>query len=111
MPNKPCKYGLKYFNACDVATAYCHNSIFYVGKSDDVAEKQKSVATEIVMKLSEPYFGSYRCVTMDNYFSSIPLAKKLFENDLTMIGTIRSNKVISLFKYFNYDIFYKLFKI
>ena len=29
---------------------------------------------------------------MDNYFTSIPLAKKLFENKISVIGTLRSNK-------------------
>jgi len=29
---------------------------------------------------------------MDNYFTSIPLAEKLFENNFAIIGTLRSNK-------------------
>ena len=29
---------------------------------------------------------------MDNFFSSVPLAKTLFSNKIGMIGTLRSNK-------------------
>ena len=30
---------------------------------------------------------------MDNFFTSIPMAKNLFENNLAIIGTLISNKV------------------
>ena len=29
---------------------------------------------------------------MDNFFTSIPLAKTLFQNEIGLIGTLRSNK-------------------
>ena len=29
---------------------------------------------------------------MDNFFTSIPMAKKLYENDSAIIGTLRQNK-------------------
>ena len=37
--------------------------------------------------------GSGRNITVENFFSSVPLAKELLSRDLTMIGTIRKNKV------------------
>jgi hypothetical protein len=33
MPNKPVKYGVKYFGICDVSTAYLLDTISYTGKS------------------------------------------------------------------------------
>ena len=40
----------------------------------------------------QPLFGSGRNVTVDNFFTSIPLAESLLNNNLTLTGTIRSNK-------------------
>ena len=31
----------------------------------------------------------YRNITMDNFFTSIPLAEKLLEKNLTVVGTLR----------------------
>ena len=46
----------------------------------------------MVLDLCEPYFNTNRIITADNYFSSIPLAKKLNENKLSFVGTLRKNK-------------------
>ena len=46
----------------------------------------------MVEDLSKGYFNTFRCIAMDNYFTSVPLAQKLFENKISLIGTMRSNK-------------------
>jgi len=46
-----------------------------------------------VIKLCERYYGSNRCVTADNFFSSILLATTLWSNKLEYLGTIRQNKI------------------
>ena len=46
-----------------------------------------------LIRLCQNYFGTNRNVTIDNFFTSIPLADKLSENGLTLIGTMRANKV------------------
>lgn len=49
--------------------------------------------TDVVKRLIMPISGTGRNVTMDNWFTSVPLAKSLLEdNNLTMIGTLRKNK-------------------
>ena len=45
-----------------------------------------------VIKLCD-YYGSNRCVTADNFFSSILLATTLWSNKLEYLGTIRQNKI------------------
>ena len=41
MPNKPAKYGLKYFNIVDVSTAYLIDTMPYLGKSSEDDKKTK----------------------------------------------------------------------
>lgn len=44
------------------------------------------------MKLAQPYLRQDRNISTDNFFTSIPLAKKLLLEKTTLIGTILSNK-------------------
>ena len=92
MPNKPGKYGLKYFNIVDVSTAYLLNTIPYLGKNTDDQNKTLDCVRKMFEKLSTRFFGSNQVIGMNNYFTSSPLAKNLFEKNLGMIGTIRNNK-------------------
>jgi hypothetical protein len=46
-----------------------------------------------VIKLCERYYGSYRCITADNFFSSIFLAQNLFKQKLEFSGTLNKNKL------------------
>ena len=45
------------------------------------------------MGSSEDLLGCYRTVIVDNFFTSIPLAKCLLRNYTYLIGTLRSNRV------------------
>jgi hypothetical protein len=46
-----------------------------------------------VIKLCEIYYNSKRCITPDNFFTSIGLCLQLWERGLKCFGTIRSNKL------------------
>lgn len=91
MPKKPDKYGMKMFWICDAKTAYPLGAIPYLGKEGNV-RAAAGLGQRIVLKLCEPYFGTNRHVTFDNYFSSLDLAKTLLKNKLTSLGTIKKNK-------------------
>jgi hypothetical protein len=88
MPNKPVKYGVKYFGICDVSTAYLLDTISYTGKSVQTDNNETEIGRKVVEALSERFYGTKRCIAMDNYFTSITL----FFNQLGLIGTIRANK-------------------
>ena len=92
MPKKPAKYGLKFNNIVCCKSAYLLDTIPYLGKSNEEDPNAKNLGQKLVESLSEFYNGSKRCVTMDNFFTSIPMAKKLYSNDLSIIGTLRQNK-------------------
>jgi len=74
----------------DAQTSYMaeSNAETYVGKlttNDPVPEYY-------VKKLSELIHGSKRNITADNWFEFVPLALKMKDYSLTIIGTIRKNK-------------------
>ena len=49
-------------------------------------------AQTVVMHLLDDLEGCYRTVVADNFFTSIPLGKRLLEHDTYLIGTLRSNR-------------------
>lgn len=91
MSSKPDKYGIKFVMLNDARTWYMVNAIPYVGKV--VTENNESVPSYYVRKLSETIHGSGRNITVDNWFSSVPLFETmLIHYNLTMLGTVRKNK-------------------
>lgn len=92
IPNKPAKYGLKIMMLCDSGTKYMLNAIPYLGKGSNTTTLP--LAEYFVKELSKPIYGSNRNITMDNWFTSIPLAKNLLKEPykLTIVGTLRANK-------------------
>lgn len=91
MPKKPDKYGMKIFWICDAKTAYPLSAIPYLGKEGNV-RAAAGLGQRIVLKLCQPYFGTNRHVTYDNYFGSFELSKTLLKNKLTSLATIKKNK-------------------
>lgn len=92
IPNKPAKYGLKMVMICDSGTNYMVDAMPYLGKGSN--KTTFPLGEYYVKELTKTVHGSNRNVTMDNWFSSIPLAKSLLcePYKLTMVGTLRSNK-------------------
>lgn len=91
MPNKPHKFGIKFWLASDVETKYVVNGFPYLGK-DETRNASTPLSEFVVMKLLEPYTMEGRTVTTDNFFTSIPLALKLRSKNTSLLGRIRANK-------------------
>ena len=89
MPSKPAKYGQKYWCVVDVSSSYLCNFGVYLGRD---ATRTAPVGESVVMKLCDPFLNAGRNITTDNFFTSIPLAERLFEQNTTLVGTIKSNK-------------------
>jgi hypothetical protein len=93
MPSKPSRYGIKYFCCVDLETSYLLNLEIYLGKTMKNQRRATNLAENIVLRLTKPYFNeAIRNVTRDNYFTSIPLASKLNQKRINLIGTLRCNK-------------------
>ena len=90
IPSKPAKYGIKVWWICDAENSYPLTGQIYTGKSS--ASHEKNVGERVVKDLVPPYKGSSRNITMDSFFSTLPLAKSLLSLGLTIVGTLKKNK-------------------
>ncbi|GBP63724.1 PiggyBac transposable element-derived protein 4 [Eumeta japonica] len=92
IPKKPAKYGVKLEMICDSGTKYMINSTPYLGKGTNTGGLP--LGEYFVKELTRSIHGTNRNVTMDNWFTSVPLAKQLLMQPykLTLVGTLRANK-------------------
>ena len=90
IPSKPAKYGIKIWWICDAENAYPLKGIIYTGKVGNV--QRKNQGERVVKEFAAPFKNSGRNITMDNYFTTLPVAKHLLSWKLTITGTLRQNK-------------------
>jgi hypothetical protein len=67
-----------------------HNG--YTALTDSDRHSSSSIPEALTMKVAQPYLGKGRNITMDNFFTSLPLAKRLLDFRTTIVGTLRSNR-------------------
>ncbi|XP_027129155.1 piggyBac transposable element-derived protein 4-like [Larimichthys crocea] len=91
MPSKPAKYGIKIFWMCDARVPYAIDGTVYTGRQPG-EEVQRNLGENVVQQLCSGIRQTGRNITMDNFFTSVPLAEKLLEKNLTIVGTLRQNK-------------------
>jgi hypothetical protein len=90
MPQKPAKFGIKFWLLCDAKNYYVNNAMPYIGKYEE--RTSAGLASDVVHKLVEPFNGSGIHVTTDNFFTSLPLAKSLAQKKISLVGTVRQNR-------------------
>ncbi|CAB3231913.1 unnamed protein product [Arctia plantaginis] len=71
---KPNKYGLKILMLCDAKTNYMLNARPYLGQTETNGD---SLGSFYVKTLTEGLWGRNRNITMDNWFTSVPLAQRI----------------------------------
>ncbi|KAJ8926975.1 hypothetical protein NQ314_020616 [Rhamnusium bicolor] len=88
IPSKPNKYRIKIFALSDAKMYYTMNLEVYVGQPDGPYKVTNSPNC-IVERLCDPIKGSGRNLTINNWFTSIPLVEKLYKDYTLMVtGTI-----------------------
>lgn len=93
MPNKPDKYGLKFWMLVDVDTKYVINLNPYLGKQERNERGDVPLAESVVLKLIQPVRRHGYNICCDNFFTSLPLAEKLaMQHKISIVGTIRKNR-------------------
>lgn len=93
MSSKPAKYGIKINAAVDSKTFYTSNLEVYAGRQPEGPYAVDNSPTALVMRLANTFLDTGRNITMDNYFTSVPLTNLLLNNHrTTVVGTMRKNK-------------------
>ncbi|XP_014853421.1 PREDICTED: piggyBac transposable element-derived protein 3-like [Poecilia mexicana] len=87
--NKPAKYGIKIWAACDAKSSYAWNMQVYTGKPLQ-GPPEKNQGMRVVLEMTEGLQGHN--ITCDNFFTSYRLGVELQKRKLTMLGTVRKNK-------------------
>lgn len=87
---KPEKYGIRIYWICDALNGYALNGKIYSGKESGVVTH--GLATAVTKELASMFYNTGRVLTMDNFFTSLPLVEFLFDQNLSVVGTVRNNK-------------------
>ena len=88
MQNKPDKYGMKVWVMSCSETFYLKNFDVYLGK---LGSREVNQGKRVVLQLSSCLSQEYN-ITVDNFFTSFPLASELLLKNITLLGTLRQNK-------------------
>lgn len=90
IPNKSHNNGIKIYKLCTV-NGYTYNTIIYTGRNDKTPEQSHSeTIVHQLLKSVESKEGHY--LYGDKFYSSLPLAKSLFEQKIVYCGALRSNR-------------------
>lgn len=93
MPSKPAKYGIKMFALCCSRTFYTVKLEVYVGTQHPGPYANSNKVSDVIERMVEPVTGTGRNITMDNWFTSVPVAEHLRDDHrLTVVGTVRRDK-------------------
>ena len=96
-PNKPAKYGLLYKSLNDARFPFTYQVIPYCGKPVEGAGPYYLTATEDYVKQLVNSMAinqmKGRNISMDRLYTSISTTKWLLERDITVVGTLVSNRV------------------
>lgn len=93
IPTKPGKYGIEANVLCDSENYYYFAAEPYTGKVINQPKDYNS-GPEVVKRFVElaKLQTSGRNITMDRKFTAVPIANYLLEQNLTVVGTIMSNR-------------------
>lgn len=91
LPNKKHKqYGIKKFELCDSLTNYVYHIEFYFGKGYLASNDNQPFTEKVIFEIlnNSNLFHKGHHLFTDNFYTKIPLAKKLIDRDTYLTGTI-----------------------
>ena len=96
LPSKPGKYGILFRTVADATFRYMWKIWPYSGRPEAPERSPPNVqldgVPEMVKFLVQELSGTGRNVTLDRFFTSVPLAEELAADRLTMVGTVNKTR-------------------
>ena len=94
IPNKPSKYGIKIFALIGSQSLYSIKPIVYTEREIHSSQKNTnlSVPTKVVLDIVDCISRKNRNITINNYYTFLPLANELQKQGLILVRTITKNK-------------------
>lgn len=93
MLRKPAKYGIKMFALVDSDVFYTSKIEVYCGTQPNGPYNVDNRPAAVVNRMIDHIQGTGRNVTMDNWFTSVPLVNQLVEEkSLTVVATLKKNE-------------------
>ena len=90
IPGKPTKYGLFIIPMCDIEVLDTYFSLLYSGKLENPDQFYVLGTDEKThYNLSKDTSIRGRNISMDRYFTSIPLSEWLLDKNITFVGTLQ----------------------
>ncbi|OWY91524.1 hypothetical protein PHMEG_00039863 [Phytophthora megakarya] len=103
MPDKPSKYGTKFYMTCCAETAYCSRVEVYCGATKPKKKKKDrtpddllgEASTAVIRNVSKALLGQKpkRLVVTDSFYTSVALSLKLMQMKLYHVGTARVDRL------------------
>lgn len=97
-PRKRHKYGIKIYKLCS-GKGYTWNFKVYVGQDLNDLSASESVIYKLMggfddngERLPDGLLGEGRILTVDNWYTGVPLALGLMEHKTHLVGTLRTNR-------------------
>ena len=96
-PNKPAKCGLLFKSLNDARFPYTYNSLVYAGKPEQgdgpfYIEGIETYIKTLVEKTGSKLPLQGGNISMDRLYTSIPIANRLLEKHITIVGTLMTNR-------------------
>ena len=93
MPNKPTKFGIKFWARCDGKTAFLSDFQLYSGKRDsNDLQKEHGLGYRVVHDLSRDLIGLNHVLYFDRFFTGISLLNNLVHQNIFACATIMPNR-------------------
>lgn len=92
LPNKKHhRWGIKLWVLCESLTGYIREVVIYTGKQN-TRNSKLGQAYDVVMTLMQTILNKGYTVVVDNFFTSVRLAKDLLKKGTNLVGTLRKNR-------------------
>lgn len=93
MPNKPDKWGIKFWCRCDGVTSYMSSFQLYTGKRDSTPlQRERGLGFRVIHDLSRDLVGLNHHLYFDRYFASVDLVEHLRNEGIFTCATMMSNR-------------------